>query len=595
MNAISILHLSDLHYASPDSRYQDDDKEDVNQAVRQSAFRNLRSLLEDCFTPQEFACVAIAGDITTHGKLEGFESFRRDTAPLLGPLVSDPRALCAVPGNHDVTWNLLSTLPDYFDQKFAGFSQCISAIGATTALLPTRSFPSDPDDGLTFQADAPEPLWIDDSKRLMVLCLNSSMRCGEVNEKRRKLLSDPVQNTLQQIRGNLTHLKKDSDERLAADTQIAQLENALARIEARTVFDIAHITQTQLVRLRRLLNGKRQKMEHEWGTYTKVALLHHHLVPFDYQMPEYKAFELAVDSSSVLSLLGGFGFQVVLTGHKHQPYIQRVQSEDAELLVVGGATVGGYAVPGYLQAVRHVQIAKSDGVVQVRVADLPCVWRGDLVKEVRRTIDSATPQLLHEGPSRRRAVLPGAIESALDDQLYARGFYKSNVVFDVSVVESESGLVFTTQLSYDVTNRTDEEKEWRLEYKFDQARGVILDARFNSQIFDPNQLDFRGGRGIGIGVPMQPRTQGRALIRAEEFWPSEGFTLYTSYHPTTDLRLILLPSKAPNTSFDFDLLYFGHAWPIKKGESIEVHLDRGLLPFQGIRLCWNKRKGATHE
>ena len=263
MDPISILHLSDLHYASPDSKYQDDDKEDVNPALRQSAFRNLRSMLEDCFSPREFACIALAGDITTHGQAEGFESFLSETAPLLGPLVSDPRAVCVVPGNHDVKWDLPGTLPDYFDQKFADFSQCVAKIGATTSLLPTQSFPPDPDDGLQFQAAAAEPLWIDESKRLMVLCLNSSMRCGEVNGTRRKLLSQPVEDTLKQIRERAARLRKDSDERLAADTQIAQLESALARIEARTVFDIAHLTQTQLVRIRRLLNKKRQEFGDE--------------------------------------------------------------------------------------------------------------------------------------------------------------------------------------------------------------------------------------------------------------------------------------------------------------------------------------------
>jgi hypothetical protein len=421
------------------------------------------------------------------------------------------------------------------------------------------------------------------------------MRCGEVNEKRRKLLSDPVEKTLSELRSSSTQLKKGSDERLAADTQIARLETAIARIEARTVFDIAHLTQTQLLHIRRLLNKKRNEMGDEWGAYIKVALLHHHLVPFDYQMPEYKAFELTVDSSSVLSLLGSFGFQVVLTGHKHQAYIQRAQSEQTELLVVGGATVGGYTVPGYGQAVRHLQIEKSDGVVQVRVADLPCVWRGDLLKEVRSAIDSASPHLLYEGPTRRRAVLPRAIESALDQQLYDRGFYKSAVLFDVSIEESEAGLVFITELSYEVTNRTDEEKEWRLEYKFDQTRGTIDEARFDTQEFDPKQLDFLAGRGISIGVPLKPRTGGKALIRARELWPAEGSTLYTSYHPTTDLKLILWQSKAPNTAIDFDLLYFGHAWPTKKNESIEVHLDGGLLPFQGVRMAWKKRKETTRE
>lgn len=594
MPACTILHLTDLHYASPNTNFRDDNKAYVPDALRDSYFRRLDDLLTQCFEA-EFDAIAVTGDITTHGRPEGFDPFQT-TREHLTKLVANPLGVCMVPGNHDVTWGLSTAAPDYFDRKFIAYRNCVVTAKATSSLIPTGTVPTDPYGDLTFASDIPGPLFIDHDRRLAVLCVNSAMRCGEVSDTIRKALSKPLANVSARIEEALKAIGNNEDATTAlglANVYATQLTSA---IDKYSLFDIPHVTQTQISQLGRLLFKQSSAMGKEWREYVKVALLHHHLSPFENQLPEYKAFEVLPDASTVIETLSGYGFQTILTGHKHQSYIQHLQSRGTDVLVLGGMTVGGYAVTGYTPSIRHLSFEQSDGLLRVRVADLPCNYDGNIHDRASAIIREAQEQTISVGVPRKRVLVPfpASIELAAEDQLYGRDFYKKDVKFEIDVSDAEDSrdLVFETRMSYAVVNRTATDREWRTEYNYDRAHGVILEANVDDEPYDPEQRDFQVGRGLSIRRMLAPHGVGKTYIHAKEHWPGRGSTFFTSYHPATGLSVIVR-SHTPNVEFDFEILYFEDRRTIRNQSHWEMHLEKGLLPYQGVRMNW-KRKGVPN-
>jgi 3',5'-cyclic AMP phosphodiesterase CpdA len=598
MSRISILHLSDVHYGSL-SAFQDDDKSHVKAPLRNSAFRNLNHLLEHYFLEHPLDSVIVSGDTTTRGDAQGFQLFIERTAPLLAKVVAEPCSVCVVAGNHDVKWDLDPQLTDYFDQKFKGYFDFIKQLGATSCLIPTGTLSDSPDSELTYGGELPGPIYIDAEKRLIVLCINSSMRCGEVNTDLRASLSEPIKEASSRIESLLNSSTPGSDLRVALSTVKIYLDNLLPGVNQASLFDIPHVTHSQLDEIRSRLSNTRKEMGPEWSSYVKIAVFHHHVIPFNYQQPEYKSFELLADSAAVLDTLGSFGFQIILTGHKHQPYVQPVNFRGTDLLVVGGMTIGGYPVHGFGQGVRHLQIERSDDQTSVKIADLPCDWQGDLYTRVRELIDSATPYTLEHVHPIKRVGFPKQIEAAVEAQLYGRHFYKTEVVFNVEISEIENKrLQFITTLTYGVKNRSSGLKTWETEYEYDLTTGKVLEARFNEVPIDPGEREFRTGRGIKFPAALNENELGRAHLKVQELFPSQGSVRYTSYYPATDLKVILR-TDATNFEFDHQVHYFWDDWPVTKKDygttkaSTEVYFDHGLLPYQGLQLNWRLKENVV--
>ena len=586
MSEASILHISDLHYVSQNSNYLDDNKADLPAALRATAFRNLDALLTHGFSADRCDAVAIGGDITTHGQPRGFDLFDSSAANLVRALVANPKAICLVAGNHDVVWNLDPREPDYFDRKFARYRATVQRLEATTCLIPTGAVPQSDDEQIRFDTGVPEPLYIDRDKKFLVLCINSSMRCGEVNVRMRGTLREPVDRALSAL--NRPGAGVAPNELMEARTS---LEGVLAEVDRRSLFDIPHVTHVQLSVLSDLLMRAKADLQADWQQYVKIALLHHHVVPFDYQMPEYKAFEVMADAAPTLEALGSFGFQVVLTGHKHQPYTQQIQFCGSEMLVVGGATVGGYAVPGFGQAVRHLDIERNEICCVVRVADIPCSRSGDLQKLVQQAKANASVYTVRNSHVERR-LFPVKIEQAVEQQLYDRSFFKTNVAFDVEVTQpSEDELTFETKFSYGVVNRTSDTRKWSVDYKYERGRGTIKEARIGGTTYPPEQLEFGTARGLSIPVNLAPEQRVDVYLHVIETRPVRGSALYTSYNPATDLR-VTVRSSTPEIGFDFEPLYFLESWEALKHQDnyYEILFDKGILPYQGLRLNWKPKK-----
>lgn len=590
MQDVSLLHIPDLHYVSPKSNYLDDNKAEVPDALRAKVFRNLNAILQFGFAKNPVHAITVGGDITTGGDPLGFEIFESETAKLLRGLVSDPRAICVTAGNHDVVWNLNPHENDYFDRKFLAYRSLVERLGATSCPVPKGKVPESVDGSIEFDSVAAGPLYLDPERRFLILCINSSMRCGEINLKMKDALGSPIRAALETL-GNFANGTMRNDAMRSVQNELMKIQS---EVDQRSLFDIPHVTQVQITYLSGLLEKVRDERK-DWDSFLKIALLHHHLVPFDYQMPEYKAFEVMADAAATLEALASFDFHLVLTGHKHQPYAQHVRFGKHELLVVGGMTVGGGTVPGFGQGVRHIRLQRDDGNVKIRVADVPCNRAGNTQALIQLALKEGNkkPYTLQRTFEERQP-FPARVEKAVEEQLYGRPFYKIDTKFEVEVTAVAGGLSFDTKFSYSVVNRTNETKEWRVDYKYDRSSGTIKKARIKGKNYDPKQREFRVDRGISIPVNLAPEEAAEVFLRIKEFWPENGSTLYTSYNPATDLRVIVRVN-APKTSFDFEPLYFLDDWDKLQHERnyYEIFFDKGILPFQGLRLNWRKKEKSN--
>jgi predicted phosphodiesterase len=390
MTQASILHLSDIHYKSPETNFANDNKADVPPEMQVNVFSGLYQILDHAFAEKHFAAIAVCGDITTHGHPEGFVMFKKEIYGSLRRLVAESQAICMVPGNHDVIWGIIPDKVDYFDHKFRAFRLCVETTEATSCLIPTGRMMGKADnaklDFLTHGHGAYHirgPLYVNHDKRLVIACINSSLRCGEVNQKMRRSLRDPVEEACRKLASLKPALKgKRRCENLLEAARL-MLDDLLPMLDRHSVFDIPQITQAQMSRLGSCIMKAKAGLKDRWSSYIKVAMLHHHLVPFASQIPEYKAFEVAADAAGVLEMLAGHGFQVILTGHKHQRYQQKIMFEDREVVIAGGLTVGGYPVTGHGQGVQCVDIEQDDDALRVKITDLPCDLRGDIQQKVR--------------------------------------------------------------------------------------------------------------------------------------------------------------------------------------------------------------------
>jgi hypothetical protein len=246
-----------------------------------------------------------------------------------------------------------------------------------------------------------------------------------------------------------------------------ELENWKDELLKRVIFDMPHVTQAQLLALGRVIVDARAQPQRKdtWSSYLKIAILHHHLVPFPRQVTEHKPFELLADTSKVLALLADFNFDLVLTGHKHQRYEFSYESAGKHMLIMGGSRRlpqrASTGLPPY-----PVQRNGSD--TQFQIADLSIDMGSDYEKEVKLALENAKPYIFSDQPARSvRVEFPPLIEKAIFEQIYSRPFYKTDVLFRVACDEvGPNYLKLVTELSYAVTNRTSATAAWPIPYDF---------------------------------------------------------------------------------------------------------------------------------
>jgi 3',5'-cyclic AMP phosphodiesterase CpdA len=349
-----ILHLSDLHLGKSETRFIDDGRGVVPPNYREDIVANLYGLLRQAPIQPDIAAVIISGDITNRGDVSGFDEFVGKLVPHLRRFAPNAR-LCLVPGNHDVAWGLAPRGERFFDEKFANYRNMLSQVAAlgipvSSSLIPTGSL--DVSTGkLDFGADE-RPLHLFAEHRLAVLCVNSSIRCGELDQTR-------LDGSLKLIEGAMNAMAQIAEEaprtaQVPCTDVKTRLDALKEEISRQAINDVVQVTQHQRKRLQELLSDAKEATL-DWREWTKVAVLHHHLVTFNKQNIDHKAYELLLDASDVLGLLEAFDFDLVLTGHKHQSYEQPYGG----LTICGGLTVGGHPSTGFPHGGRLFSFQRS--------------------------------------------------------------------------------------------------------------------------------------------------------------------------------------------------------------------------------------------
>ncbi|HWZ46381.1 MAG TPA: metallophosphoesterase [Candidatus Saccharimonadales bacterium] len=351
----SLLCLTDLHYASSNV-YGDDGRESSQPGVRDDIFDSFYQIIEQGFEVGSIDLIAVCGDITTRGNEKGLKQFQDKALPSLQRLLKNRnQSLCLVPGNHDVSFGHNPGDINSYDEKFKAFAQLAKESHATSCLFPHGPLAAGNPDKLTFTAIGHGPIHVDRKRRILSLCINSAVRCHELNAAMRNDLIEIARSAL-----------RAPQEALSLDTNdlLAKTRPQLLRYLVR---DVAHVTQGQRHLLAKELKKKKATLGDEWDSYLKVAILHHHLIPFRGQVTEHKSYSQLLDSSQVLALLTDFDFDLVLTGHKHQPY-QEEYGQDHKIVVIGGPTLGGE--PFEFQGIRHIEIEDRGGRRHFKVADI---------------------------------------------------------------------------------------------------------------------------------------------------------------------------------------------------------------------------------
>jgi predicted phosphodiesterase len=585
MADLKFLALTDLHHAS-ESNYLDDPKIKTPSATRHNVFDDFHNILENALPDEPFDLIPVTGDLTTAGQAEGLERFDKETWPLLLKRVPNAKQICIVPGNHDVAWRLDPGAPDYLETKFAPFLRSLKQAKASSCLIPKGNVLGRQ---LATHPESPDPIYVDHRKRLIVICINSAIRCGEVNSGVRKELTDPLNRALGSANGSVS------------TNVVKELESIQKLVEEYTLFDIAHATTWQLNVLLMALSKLKKELGPDWSQYFRVCLLHHHVLPFPREVTEIKPFELMVDASNVVDTLNAADVDLVLTGHKHQPYSFVYYADGRQMVVAGGPTVGGYPANSP-RGFRYITITDRErSAASVSIWDIPCdpaiIVRGGLPAFLREH----RPQryLLHSSTQKIRVAFPEQVFRAINEQLSENPFFKEEVFYRLNFEESNDGNVqIVTEYSYKVVNRTDQPQTWDISYTYKYGSGQVHDLRYNDSAID----DYvPTAAGISAKRVLEGGMKARVFMKVQEEYRKADYELYTGTCPSRDLRVAV---KDPAKAFEFSFENFsaGGQAPVRTKTRFgqeEVFLNNGLLPFQGIKLSWRsmngKRKTTAHR
>jgi 3',5'-cyclic AMP phosphodiesterase CpdA len=396
-----ILFLTDIHYQESNYRYLDDDKEMQIPDFRDEIYPQVARFLKYGFDfemsgrgrmkRRVFDLIVVGGDLTTRGKAEGFQEFREQMLKHLVELTTSPDAICLVPGNHDVAWGFSSKEPQpKWKEKFNSFLGVAGGEGyeLTTCLYPDggeKEFkfvpPPKPFKGPIYHSPPKD-------KAIIALCINSASRCGEFNDpmakgiatalreffsnssgphsiEKEKMLIEALKTSARKLHfdDNEMKLLEEFFHQGADDASKRKCESFLVSLASQMVRDIGHVMPLQREMLENELRSLKDKCGATWDSYLRVAILHHHLSQFPGQTVEHKGYEAVVDAQATLEWLASQDIDLVLMGHKHHPYqyVYRLPHDktEREIVLIGGTTVGSYAVDGTFRGFRVIKVRQE--------------------------------------------------------------------------------------------------------------------------------------------------------------------------------------------------------------------------------------------
>jgi 3',5'-cyclic AMP phosphodiesterase CpdA len=312
---LRILHISDLHFTGRGRPLVPDTKirlEAAAQALTDDAsdrfLKDFEGLLTRELRGAMPAAVIVTGDLVDRGGADSGEfararKFLKALAKLIG--IRDERVF-VVPGNHDIDWSR------GIDQqrKFTGYIDAVADFSSPT-----------------FSEGIPQAFWetraFSEGIKAQLLLLASPTFSGVPNPDVRSLLN--------RLQGVLRDLKAEEQQRLA---NAIEAEGGL--------LDIGAIGSVQ----RRCIS-----QHPDDPTSIRIAVLHHHLLPHPHV--ELGPFESVVDAGQTLRDLINQGFDLVLTGHKHNRQLVQYRQGDRAIDVYTGPSLFEGQEPGFTIIETH--------------------------------------------------------------------------------------------------------------------------------------------------------------------------------------------------------------------------------------------------
>jgi hypothetical protein len=319
-------------------------------------------------------------------------------------LVKGPDAICVVPGNHDIVSGLVLSDPGYYEKKFASFNDLIRQTGVTSCLFPRGDGHS-----LSFESPLRGPIYVNEARRVIVLAINSSIRCGELDATLNEMLRSKIPTPSFVSGGGIP----------------VELED----FKSHLIRDVAHVTQLQIQRLETLINAKKHELAGTWNEYLRIAVLHHHLAPYPGQQLEHRGYEFMVDPSRVLSLLEEFDFDVALTGHRHETFEMKYpMGERKDIFLIGGTTIGGSPVGGSGRGFRLITFESDRYQRKVTIKDIQHKF---VYGNAAERIEDSTPRVL---------AIKRPTEAILSAEINSAGFGCGDVVASTRITRDGDAL-----------------------------------------------------------------------------------------------------------------------------------------------------------
>lgn len=359
-----ILHLSDIHLApvKDDSIYDDYKNEFIPLAERNQRSALLRNTLSAFGAAlrnkkRELDAIVITGDISVANSEDGFRLLSELIAQLKGSAPPNEQ-IVVIPGNHDVTW---FTSPGSH-ARYKNFVNCVRPENYITPCLDGIDFPNEGD----FAVPSEGHYLLGPNNKWLVIPINSANYSGCLEP------IDPISEAEW----------TDLPNKLSSEDK-GEIKEALERLR---LHDAARISPQQFRVLETLLNDIRTKVNDEGGDFdniTKIALLHHHLLPVS-ASEEVKSFESIINLGHLRYFLSQNNFDLVLHGHKHTRHVywdhiyndRLADSGARKILVVSGATIGGRASNKDDDVFRVLDLDGLGKAPTISIASVPLVQPG---------------------------------------------------------------------------------------------------------------------------------------------------------------------------------------------------------------------------
>lgn len=193
-------------------------------------------------------------------------------------------------------------------------------------------------------------------------------------------------------------------------------------------------------------------------------------------------------------------------------------------------------------------------------------------------------------------LFPRQITDAIEKQIYSSAFYKKDLYYEVDFAEpGKDGTVeIVTTMSYQVTNRTDEDKQWTTAFTTLDRLSEVKSLKIGSETVDSqNFKNFKTARGHEISRNVPANSFIKIEFSVATIYGVSDSELFTTYNLATDITVAV--KEVGGLDFRYENLYDESDEVILlkqvKGRTV-TKLHKGVLPFEGVRITWKKREGG---